>query len=1800
MFGPCRSSLLLAVLVTSPVLAVGDVIPPSEVGNLNVNKSGNDTVLTWDPVMTDLLGNAESGVGYTVFRGTMASFIPDRLGGPNRIADPTTTDYADAGALLASESYFYLVSAVDSQGNVGNPRGSDVTSAPTLAGNFSTTAADLNWTPAGGDVAGYLVLWGTQSGNYTNTKDVGVSVVDSVFPLIVGLDHFFVVVPYDSEGNLGPASNEFSGRLADAGVGTEVCGRIDSATTWALADSPFVVTCDIEVWDGSGPFDRGPGGAVLTIEPGVIVRFEPGTEMTIGSTTADSGTLFATGTQAQPIIFTANKTFPAAGDWDGIRFNDSANDGSTLQFAAIEFAGRGTTGAGLTLDDANPLISNVVVRESANYGIDIEAAGSPNLNAVTVSGTADYGIYVGGAADPIITNSVIDDVADGFHGIYFATTTNAILQNNDIDHGLFFVSRNGNPTITGNTFRRYDDLASQVAAGELGEVLGTSTFAGSTPNSRLHYLSETIAEDTTWSNPGFPLVAVSGDTIFADRQDDPAVLTIEPGLQIRFRSGTRLEFGSGVFQGALIAVGTPSQPIVFTTDNLAPAPGQWEGISFRNASNDGISIVDNAIVEYAGASLSSNIYVEAAAPTIRNSVIRNSSVYGIYGPTTPASPLVENNQFSGNANYDVYIASTSSAVLDGNTFSSSVYFTGAGSDYQVINNTFNDFNNPNRPMRVGAHAIDQIDTNTFNGTGGSSRIEVLGERVRQSATWSDVGVPYSILGNTTFAGTPAQLATLTIEPGTTLRMAASVGLFIGTSADRGAAIVVGTQAQPITFTTDNSSPAPGQWRSLYFDSQADSSSLVEYTLFEYGGVSDSSLLRMVGSAPTIRNNTFRNSSVYGVYGTSGASPLIEDNVFANNVNFDLLISGASDAQVQQNSFGNAVQFQTAGGTHAVINNQFNNYNDPTLHVRVGAHAVEGLQTNTFLGTGPNSLVEILGETLDVDYRWYDLGFPYAVLGDVVVAKNALEFSTLTIDPGTQLRFNSSIGLFVGTSANQGMLSAVGTVADPILFTTNNPAPAPGQWQGVYFDSLANDASVLEHAIVEYAGQTYSSNVRVVLSSPTIRNNTIRSSSVYGIYGTSGPSPLIENNDFSTNVNFDVRIDGVSDALVHQNSFTSAVQFTTGGGTHSVINNQFNDYDDATRSLRVGAHAVEGLQTNTFLNTGVSSLAEVLGETLSEDARWFDLGFPYALIGDVVIARNPLEASTLTIDPGSELRFNSGVGLFVGTSANQGALIASGGPSNPIVFTTNNPAPAPGQWQGVYFDSLAVDATSILENCVVEYAGQTYSANVRVVTSSPTLRNCTFNNSSVYGVYVSNAPTAPIVQNNTMNNVNYDVYVSGVSDATITENDLTTGAYFTDATNDYTFRDNTISNYDGSFNLRIGAHELGSLTTNTFNNVGPTSEIQVLGETVDQDGSWPNLGMPYRVVGNVTIAGTPEVATAVTIAAGTEWRFDSGVGLFVGTATNRGRLTAIGTDAEPIVFTTSNAVPAPGQWRSVYFNAGAEDSSILQDCVVEYGGQSDSANVRVVSSSPTVRECEIRNSSVYGLYGTVASGQETSSPTIADNIFSGQANFDVLISTGSDAIVSGNSFDQSVRFDSAIGQPTVQNNTFNNYIAPNLLRIPADSVNDLTGNVFNDTDATSTIEVLGEILSADAQWQNPGLAYDIIGDLSVYGDTVTPGGPDARSRCDLALPDLPCAVCGDDDEPRCLGRRGDAGGAGHLHRGLRHAGRRCLAGDLLRRRIGRRYQPPGELRRRVRRPDLLQQYPFGRSVADDQQLRDSRQ
>lgn len=94
---------------------------------------------------------------------------------------------------------------------------------------------------------------------------------------------------------------------------TNVCGSLNADATWTTAGSPYVMTCDVRVGDE----------ATLTIQPGVVVKGQQNTYLSV------SGNLVNQGTAQQPVVFTSYfddshggdtngdgvATTPAPGDW---------------------------------------------------------------------------------------------------------------------------------------------------------------------------------------------------------------------------------------------------------------------------------------------------------------------------------------------------------------------------------------------------------------------------------------------------------------------------------------------------------------------------------------------------------------------------------------------------------------------------------------------------------------------------------------------------------------------------------------------------------------------------------------------------------------------------------------------------------------------------------------------------------------------------------------------------------------------------------------------------------------------------------------------------------------------------------------------------------------------------------------------------------------------------------------------------------------------------------------------------------------------------------------------------------------------------------------------------------------------------------------------------------------------------------------------------------------------------------------------------------------------------------------------
>lgn len=90
---------------------------------------------------------------------------------------------------------------------------------------------------------------------------------------------------------------------------TNVSGSLMANTTWNTSGNPYIVSGNLVIFEG----------VLLTIEPGVIVKFEQNAGLEL------RGTLHAIGTSSNPIEFTSNLAVPTKGSWEGLQVIGTSN-----------------------------------------------------------------------------------------------------------------------------------------------------------------------------------------------------------------------------------------------------------------------------------------------------------------------------------------------------------------------------------------------------------------------------------------------------------------------------------------------------------------------------------------------------------------------------------------------------------------------------------------------------------------------------------------------------------------------------------------------------------------------------------------------------------------------------------------------------------------------------------------------------------------------------------------------------------------------------------------------------------------------------------------------------------------------------------------------------------------------------------------------------------------------------------------------------------------------------------------------------------------------------------------------------------------------------------------------------------------------------------------------------------------------------------------------------------------------------------------------------------------------------------
>lgn len=372
------------------------------------------------------------------------------------------------------------------------------------------------------------------------------------------------------------------------------------------------------------------------------------------------------------------------------------------------------------------------------------------------------------------------------------------------------------------------------------EVCASITDGGSNPVACVDLQNTSITTNTTLDKPCY---RVKSDMYV----EGAATLTLKPGVMLKFSSGKLLRVRS---DGALNAVGTATQPIIFTgADKTA---GSWEGITLYN-SNNSKNEFKYVTVEYGGAA-GANLSIDSTTHVkISNSTIRKSSSYGV--------------KFSSDAIIDQFSKNTITA-------------------------------NEGAPIRIHANKIHKLDKQSSYSGNVVNREYISiynSSSITDDQTWQALNVPYKLENHSVEA-------ILTIEAGSTLIFRQDGNFKIE---DNGTLIAKGTTNKKITFTGENKTP--GSWHGIQLTFSGTANEL-DYVNVEYAGGTTGNGNGAVSIFGTpgrlkIHNTLITDSFQYGLdTGSFDETALDMSNVsFKNNIKGAVLIDPNDIGKLDKNS-----------------------------------------------------------------------------------------------------------------------------------------------------------------------------------------------------------------------------------------------------------------------------------------------------------------------------------------------------------------------------------------------------------------------------------------------------------------------------------------------------------------------------------------------------------------------------------------------------------------------------------------------------------------------------------------------------------------------------------------------------------------------------------------------------------------------------------------------------------------------------------------------------------------------------------
>ncbi len=622
----------------------------------------------------------------------------------------------------------------------------------------------------------------------------------------------------------------------------------------------------------------------------------------------------------------------------------------------------------------------------------------------------------------------------------------------------------------------------------------------------------------TWDLVGSPYVVTCDTTVGAG-----CTLTIDAGVEVRFQTLCDL-----TVEGTLDVNGTSGSPVLFTSDSLTPAPGDWDYIDLRGTAT---ATLDFATVEYADR----GVYALSGSVATLNDVTVRLNNWGLWVDTTPTVTLnnvtVEQstydgmrarmanvtgsgNSFVGNNRYGVQIegmaATNTISLHDGEIHSNGsvgLYTTGGIDVERYFLDVRNNWWGTTDPAAISATIRDHADSaglaavdhcDYLDGPGGVPVVDAHCPDLTVcdgTTSLSLTDKPYLMTSDMVVCSS----GTLEVGPGVTVLVdpdAALKEIFV----NGGTVDVNGASGSEALFTSRAAAPAPGDWDGFHL--QGSATGTFDFATVEYADRG----VYMIGNTTADLNDVTVRLNNWGLWADTTPTVTL-NNVTVEQSFYDGLrarmanVTGSGNSFVNNNRHG--VQIEAMAATNTI------SLHDGEIHSNgsLGLYTTGGIDVeryfldvrNNWWGTTDPSLIGAAihdhtnstglpvadrcdyldgpGGVPAVDAHCPDLTVcdgvtslsltdkPYLMNADTVICSTG----TLEVGPGVTVLVDPDPAL-LEILVDGGTVDVNGDPGSEATFTSRAAVPASGDWDG--FDATAAATVSIDNALVEYADRGF--------------------------------------------------------------------------------------------------------------------------------------------------------------------------------------------------------------------------------------------------------------------------------------------------------------------------------------------------------------------------------------------------------------------------------------------------------------------------------------------------------------------------------------------------------------------------------------------------------------------------------------------------------------------------------------------------------------------------------------------------------